>query len=234
LAAHPDVDQALVKEIHYFDLWADRGHAWYRRHFPLRTAQGRITGEASPMYMVHPYAMQRIAFDLPHVKIVVILRDPVSRLVSHYRHSVKLGDEHLSLDAALRAEDERVALDLKTLAHDPFHPAHTFMRFNYTQRSLYHDQVKRIKELFPGRSFFLRLEDLAAGQSLRPLCDFLGIRYDPHLSIEAHNVNMDSHNPAEGLIPADVLDQLRADAELTCKLLQWTPWRCESSVTGTR
>lgn len=224
LAAHPSVDQPLVKEINYFDLWAGRGHWWYRRHFPVLRDDGRISGEASPMYMVHPYAMQRIADDLPAVKIVTILREPVSRLLSHYRHSVRLGHESLSLDEALRAEEQRLRPELRALELDRFHPAHDFQKFTYLRRSLYLDQVRQIQTLFAGRSLFLRLEDLADVEAIRPLCDFLGIPFDPGVRFEAHNVNQMVPTVRQELIAPDVLRRIREDASATCELLGWEPW----------
>lgn len=225
LAAHPDVDQPLVKEIHYFDLWADRGHSWYRSHFPLRSTSTCMSGEASPLYMAYPNALERIARDLPDVKVVAILREPVARLVSHYRHSVKLGHENLALNDALRVEGERVAHDLERLAHDPFHSAYDFQKFTYLHRSLYADQVATIQDLFPGRSFFLKLEDLVGSEDLRPLCDFLGLRFDPTLSFEAHNVNESAPISAADLVESDLLSLIRANADRTCNLLGWQPWR---------
>lgn len=224
LAAHPDVDQPLVKEVNYFDLWAHRGHDWYGRHFPVARDDGRQTGEASPMYMVHPLAMARIARDLPDVKIVVILREPVSRLVSHYRHSVRLEHEHLSLRDALDAEDERVGAELEALKRDPFHQAWALQKFNYAGRSLYLEQVQQILSLFPGRALFVRLEDLTEVDAVRPLCEFLGLRFDPLVPFEAHNVNRKVPAPAEDLIPAELLERLRRDARATCDLLGWEPW----------
>ena len=224
LAAHPDVDQPLVKEINYFDLWPDRGHAWYRRHFPVRNDPRRLTGEASPMYMVHPYAMQRIARDLPRVKIVVILREPVARLLSHYRHSVRLGHEDLDLRGALENEEARVADDLEALGENPFHSAYAFQKFTYLRRSLYSEQVREIQRLFPGRCLFLRLEDLTRTEELQPLCAFLGIGYAADVPFQAHNVNSEVSVPAEDLVADHVLARIREDSELTCRMLGWAPW----------
>lgn len=224
LAAHREIDRPLVKEINYFSLWPDRGQAWYRRNFPLDRPGRRITGEASPMYMVHPLALQRIAHDLPAVKVVAILREPVSRLVSHYRHSVRLGHESLPLDVALRREDDRVADDLERLAADPFHSIYVFQRFSYLRRSLYLDQVTRMIDLFGDRAMFLRLEDLTSPDALRPLCEFLGVSFDPDAPFQAHNVNSSVGTPTEDLLPAEVVERIKADAEATCALLGWESW----------
>jgi hypothetical protein len=225
LAAHPEVDQPLVKEIQYFTNAAARGQDWYRRHFPVDDDSGRITGEASPYYMVHPLALDRLALALPEVKILVILREPVSRLVSHFRHNLRLGVEHLTLTEALRAEDARLAPDFESLAHDPFQVTKNLQRYSYLRRSLYSGQVEKIRTLWPDRSMFLRLEDLVDTQALQPLCDFLGIEFRAEVPFEPHNVNEKAHRPPVEIIDPETIEQLRHDADRTCDLLGWEHWR---------
>ena len=81
LTAHPAVLPAVLhKGVHYFDTAYGRGPAWYRAHFPLqltadrverRTGSAPITGESSPYYLFHPLAGERIARDLPEVRLPV-------------------------------------------------------------------------------------------------------------------------------------------------------------------
>ena len=226
LAAHPSVDQPLVKEINYFDQRPEKGQNWYRRHFPLReSASGHITGEASPMYMVHPLAMDRISRDLPEVKVIAILREPVSRLISHYRHSVRLGHETLSLAAAIEAEPLRVKPDLEALEKNPFHQANALLMHSYVTRSRYFEQIVRIQTLFGDRSFFLRLEDLASPQALRPLCEFLDLEFREDMQFEAHNVNDRVPSQATEPIDPSIIRLLADDGRRTCERLGWKPWR---------
>lgn len=87
LAKHPDVrPPAITKGIHYFDT-ADRyarGPRFYAAHFPLALGSGpKVTGEASPYYIFHPLAAQRIAQELPGVKVIVLIRDPVELSLIH-------------------------------------------------------------------------------------------------------------------------------------------------------
>jgi hypothetical protein len=83
LSDHPSVFVPPRKEIDYFDVHWDRGPAWYQDQ--LRgAAPGQIVGDASPRYVVHPHCHARIAAMLPDVRIVVLVREPVGRAVSHY------------------------------------------------------------------------------------------------------------------------------------------------------
>ena len=91
LAAHPQVvHPAFHKGVNYFDLNYYRGPDWYRGHFPVEEIARRrragsgdpVAFEASGYYLYHPFAMERIGRDLPDVKLVVMLRDPVERAFS--------------------------------------------------------------------------------------------------------------------------------------------------------
>lgn len=79
LAQQPGLVPAQRKEIHYFNYpyHYRKGPEWYRSHF-----QRQISGlhfEASPNYFNHPEAVPRLAHDVPQVKLLVLLREPVSR-----------------------------------------------------------------------------------------------------------------------------------------------------------
>ena len=51
-----------------------------------------VTGEATPYYIFHPTAPQRIAKVLPNVKLIALLRNPVDRAYSHYNHMVRVAE----------------------------------------------------------------------------------------------------------------------------------------------
>ena len=54
-------------------------------------ASNQIVGEKSPSYLPSQFAAERIAFHLPQVKIVAILRDPADRAHSAYLHGRRIG-----------------------------------------------------------------------------------------------------------------------------------------------
>ncbi len=115
LAQHPNVLKAVKhKGIHYFDTDYQRGMDWYRAHFPLRrtadaverrTGVRPLTFESSPYYMFHPLAAERIARDLPGVKVLVLLRDPVERAYSAHAHELARGFETEDFETALDLEE---------------------------------------------------------------------------------------------------------------------------------
>ena len=151
LCAHPEVRAAARKEVHYFDLNYARGASWYRSMFPLAVALasdrrgGRrvLVGEASPYYLFHPLAAQRASALVPSAQLIVLLRDPVERAWSHYRHEVKAGREPLAFEAALAAEPARLAgadAALRAGASPEAHPSHR--TFSYVARGRYAEQLR--------------------------------------------------------------------------------------------
>jgi hypothetical protein len=141
LCEQPSVMPALRKEIHYFDVNYHKGERWYRSHYFLQR-DGVITGEASPYMLFHPLAPARAAVDLPvTTKFVVLLREPVSRVVSQYWHERNTGFETetferaISLEAErLRGAEELVAAGGRSFAHQ---------HFSYVARGEYAAQLRR-------------------------------------------------------------------------------------------
>ncbi len=73
-----------IKEPEYFDRNFGRGAAWYGNLWP-EPRDTRLRGEFSPSYLRHPEAAARIREHSPDARIVIILREPVARAVSHFR-----------------------------------------------------------------------------------------------------------------------------------------------------
>jgi Sulfotransferase domain len=151
LQDHPDVLRLFpargnTKSPHYFDDYYNRGPAWYRGHFPLirtttATTPRKLTGEASPYYLFHPLSAGRIAADLPDVKCIVMLRDPIERAFSHHWDRVKNGVETLSFEDAIAAEPERLAGERDRFLADPTYRGPAYEHFSYLARGRYAEQL---------------------------------------------------------------------------------------------
>lgn len=162
LSEHPKIAPARVKEVHYFSVNYDKGVDWYERHFPrTRGLRRRLTGEASPYYIFHPHSPARVKELVPHVKIIALLREPVARAFSHYRHEVRMGEEPLSFEEAVAREDQRIAPDVERLAQDPLYEGHAHRNYSYVARGRYVEQLRGWTRFFPlERMLVLRSEDL--------------------------------------------------------------------------
>ncbi|PNF31995.1 Heparan sulfate glucosamine 3-O-sulfotransferase 5 [Cryptotermes secundus] len=84
LALHPRVQKA-AGEVHFFDRDDNyqRGLEWYRRKMP-HSFRGQITIEKSPSYFVTPEVPERIRAMNASVKLLLIVREPVTRAISDY------------------------------------------------------------------------------------------------------------------------------------------------------
>ncbi len=173
-----------LKSPHYFDLAHHRGEAWYRGHFPSRRARRPtrsgtpITGESSPYYLFHPLAPVRVHTQMPHVRLVVLLRDPAQRAFSHYWDRVKHGDEPRSFDDALDREEARLVGEEDRLRLDPRATSPAYEHHSYLARGRYADQLERWFDWFPREQVLvLRSEDLYADPpgTYRRTLEFLGL-----------------------------------------------------------
>lgn len=176
LDRHPAVGFPEEKELHFFDdrdgKWG-RGLNWYAGLFQKIPA-GFTCGEATPDYLFHEGACERIASTVPQAKLLVILRDPKERAWSHYWHNVRRGRETLGFDEAMKAEAERMkSPDVAIRSH-----------FSYVTRGHYVRRLKHYAGVF-GRDALcvLFLEDLIARPEpcMREVCRHLGIEPLPEV-----------------------------------------------------
>lgn len=87
ICMHPEVDRPTQKEIHYFSLFPHRSKDWYLSHFNVD--ENKIIGEASPTYfdVAYTQAIPRLINECcPDSRLILIVRDPIERAVSHFHH----------------------------------------------------------------------------------------------------------------------------------------------------
>jgi len=165
LGEQPYAALAQTKETLYFTDFAD--HSWHgpsadfaaRRPATVEAfdaefhhkPEAELRIEASTDNLSCVAAAQNIAQfaqrdDVGEVWLVIVLRDPIARIVSEYEHTLRMGWQSGSLMQSLKAEPERTAQN--------YHPL-----FRHLDRSSYATQIARYKALF-GR----------VSQSLAPRC----------------------------------------------------------------
>lgn len=143
LCQHPNVDGAWSKEVHYFDENYDRNPFWYRSNFDLHG--GSLAVEATPRYLYDEETLWRMSVLLPDATVIALLREPVSRAYSHYKHVQrgmgKWGTDHRSFEEAARA-DIRCAKDRGILGENTYKDIY----HSYIRRGIYKPQVERFKK----------------------------------------------------------------------------------------
>lgn len=88
LREHPRVFVSTQKEVEFFSRCWERGLGWYANHF-RDAGNAAAVGEFSVSYLTHPEAPKRIFDTLGRILIIVSLRDPAERFLSHYKHYIR-------------------------------------------------------------------------------------------------------------------------------------------------
>lgn len=195
LQQHPRIAGPYKKEVHYFDSGFQHGPLWYRAHFPLEAAGiGRrcLTGEATPSYILNPHAPARIRRTLGEVPLVLILRDPVGRAFSHYRHMVRVGREPLDFAKAIDNESLVDSEFAKVLA-DPAYPDALLRDKSYLLRGRYLEQIRRYLTHFDrSRLHIIVYQDFVARpqETMQELCRFLELEPFTFDCGRRHNVGI--------------------------------------------
>ena len=178
LSRHPEVMPARYKELAFFfsDRWNEDPPLFppgqeaetYLASFHSKPG-GRVLMEATPNYLHDPGCAERIRHALPEAKMVVLLRDPIDRLRSWFRHSQYQG----RLPAGLRFDDwvDGLFADERPLQERP-----------YMQRALEHGRyaayVGELIDVFgPDRVLVAWFDDLgrAPRRLVEQVCTFAGI-----------------------------------------------------------
>ena len=185
LRTHPGLCMAKVKEVHLFD--DDRtyfkrtldGYAAYHRQF-APTSSTQLIGEITPAYMYWNDAPRRIWEYNPAMRLIALLRNPITRAFSQWNMQRDVGVEPLPFWDALHAEGERCRASL------PYQNR----KFSYADRGFYTGQLRRLWSFFPSEQVLvLRSEDLRgdADGTINRVFDFLGVeRLPPVPSQDAH------------------------------------------------
>nr|XP_029491768.1 heparan sulfate glucosamine 3-O-sulfotransferase 4-like [Oncorhynchus nerka]XP_046162655.1 heparan sulfate glucosamine 3-O-sulfotransferase 4-like [Oncorhynchus gorbuscha] len=86
LRVHPDI-RAVGNEPHFFDRNYEKGLDWYRDLMPS-TLEGQITMEKTPSYFVTSHAPKRIHTMARDIKLIIVVRNPVTRAISDYTQTL--------------------------------------------------------------------------------------------------------------------------------------------------
>jgi len=192
LSRHPDVFMHPWKEMRFFceaERWS-RGVGWYRGEL-ARRGEAAAWGEASNGYTrrgEHPGVPERVAALCPDIRLVYVVRDPMRRLVSHYRHRLATGIEWRGPEEAVRAD-----------------PA-------YVETGLYGWQLAAWRAVFPAeRILVLQSEALFADppSAIDRLAAHLGVTPHPELAFRAENAAADRRAVPAGLRRQSALGPLR-------------------------
>jgi Sulfotransferase domain len=202
---HPQIAMAdpVVPEPKFFlvdELW-QRGIGYYSAKWFASLPVGRVLGEKSTNYLESPEAAERIHQTMPGIKLVFLLREPVSRAYSNYRWSRRNGLETESFERALALEEQRERDLASNLRYARPHA--------YFSRGLYAEHLSRFFNRFAREQILiLRYEDVATCPERTAVAFqcFVGVNEMPELARDLGPIN--SSEPGS---PEQIPDVLRRE-----------------------
>jgi len=204
---HPEIYAPPAPDnVNFFTVHYHRGLDWYQKSYFAEVKNEKAIGEFSNSYMFFLPAIQRIKEHLPHVKLGLILRNPIERAYLNWAHL------HLKKDPQGRPKmgmdiqnGHGIPLD-KTLHHHGFN---WFIAFQ--AQGLYSIWLDQLEQYFSKEQMFVALyDDVKADNAsyLRQYFEFLGVDPNFQSSYVNNDVNPESDSGKElyGLT-----DELRAE-----------------------
>jgi tetratricopeptide (TPR) repeat protein len=181
LSEHPNIMSSMIKEMPFWSNQVERGLEWYFSHFPpIPPNYHCLVGEATPINFNSPEVAENLVKFFPNVKLILLLRNPIDRAVSHYYHWLSLKWELSSFEEAIQREINQLEdqkTDFWTRLHDP-----NFQ--GYLSKGLYINFLEKWIKVFPREQFLiLSSEEFYANPDLKTteVLNFLGLP-EYHLS----------------------------------------------------
>ncbi|WP_143748641.1 sulfotransferase family protein [Mesorhizobium sophorae] len=183
LGATRDVFVPEEKEINGFGIDDDVTEARYDTHFAEAAVDHRYLADISPVYLSSAQVAERIRSYNPQAKIIATLREPVSRVISQYRHmkgkiDASLGPE-LSLDINSYIRNGLIGFASHRAQDNSWYSASMNI-----EHSFYGRHLRRYYQSFPRNQILVLIyEDLIRPHPVREkgaweqqLQQFLGVR----------------------------------------------------------
>ena len=173
LQKHPQIALPDRQEMHFFDdeaVFSSRPVDYELLHSHFQPVGPRqVAGEITPAYLYWEPSMRRIREYNPHIRLVVLLRNPIDRAFAHWNMQRFKNRETLEFLDAVKEEPRRIAPSLSVESR----------RFSYVDRGFYSAQLERAFELFPRDQIkIVRFEDFRdrKQETLDMIFDFLGVK----------------------------------------------------------
>lgn len=199
LNQHPQFLKPLRKETKFFSRDYRQDLSYYKRFYPLNTykeawekfrGETVLTGESNPSYIFLDYVPGRIYQDFSQMPFILMLRDPVERAFSHYRHLVKYFNCQLTFKEVVEKELNEYFnedhTDYNTIQDFDKH----YVRYSVLRRGIYHKQIKNWFNYFDREQFLiLKSEELFQNpkSTYNEVLSFLGLNEYYPKSFKAFN-----------------------------------------------
>lgn len=199
------------KESDFFCInkYYNKGLEWYKNHF--NGYEDLICGEKSTRYIDSNIAIERIAKDVPNIKIILCLRDPVKRFLSQV--NMKYMNKKIQGYGTVYTIEQAMGMS------------------NYIGRGFYSKKIKKLYNFFPKEQIYLSIVDEVSNNidrnnivkstligegvisgyvskdisnnsrnTLEPIINFLGLKWEDSIKPNFYFVGKYEINPSEKII----------------------------------
>ena len=104
-----DICMSDPKEPFFFEGEFQRGLGFYQKKYFNHWEGEKIIGESRHRNLILPYVPERIFQVNPQAKLIVIIRNPVDRAISHWKHLRIRNSEELSFKEAIEIDLNRIS-----------------------------------------------------------------------------------------------------------------------------
>jgi len=216
LQEHPDVSKTDDKELHYFD----RDDITEKEYLLQFDDHNKLTIEATPDYFHTNKAIKEISSQIPNVKIIVLLRNPVERAWSHYIKTVcgiqSIHGQYLSFREAFLREVGYFVVNDWTLGNP------NFVSKSFFAKGIYYRYLSEWLNRFPYNNIliinfdeFVNNTDSTYNETLK----FLGLKEHSLKNYKIHSGYGDKHREKHNYLMAGVPKHLKTKNPDTMKLI---------------
>lgn len=106
LQVHPDIYMLPEKEEGFFssEAYLKRGWGAFAKEVFKNAPQDKLWGKSSPTYLPDLQVPRRMHMLMPDIKLIVLLRNPLDRAFSHYKHNLRYKREERTFLEALNSQ----------------------------------------------------------------------------------------------------------------------------------
>jgi len=134
----PNITKSYVygDEAHFFDLHWEKGIEWYKKIF---NNNGKLQGDKTPDYIIEKGFIKKMYSVVPNAKLIVVMRNPVTRAYSAYNHyNTYYNEGHKEVADWGWVAGESFLDNVKSFEKNPL-----------ISNGIYVDQLKNLFEFYP-------------------------------------------------------------------------------------
>jgi len=204
LNQHPDIKMSIIKEPHNYseiEYYEQRFNPTYKLSFPTifggSINNKTLLGESSTSYAICDYSAELIFQDNPNMKFIIIARDPIERIKSHYNWLLSFGKVENDFRTEIGAWVNK-KFDIKN---------HVEVGYKYyTDISLYGKQLKNYLNYFDLKNFhFLSTENLKKNPEIEMQKCFNFLNIGDFKTVNSVNANQTKEQKMKYKFPSYIL-----------------------------